>query len=349
MSCRPGRGCGPRARRPCPSSRRRGGRRRRGGGDDHRGLLRSWMARVRLRRGGPRRARAVHGGARAMGRGAGERVVARVVAVAPRRRDGVPADGLDGDQPGLLGRQGRVRVEPARQPRLAAAVGARAEPAEPLEIVDGDVAVAPTRCGACRASRSAWIADRGRQVVAAEVAGGHAVIVGAGARRLGRILVASPGHRPTPPRARRAPVRQTARVRRGDPALRLCPQRRPGGRPRVRRPRAQPRLRHLDPRPGASSRPRRPWRRLAMRAVERDAVVRIAAERARRPHHRADAPLADMVLNAGPRWTLRARRPTGSRPWSRRGRRGARRGGGRVARRAAGPHPRPANAWTSST
>src|SRR5437763_16365839 len=73
----------------------------------------------------------------------GERVVARVVPVTPRRRDGVIADQHDVDEARLLRRQDRRRIEPARQPCLAAAEGARAEPAEALEAVRRLVAVAP--------------------------------------------------------------------------------------------------------------------------------------------------------------------------------------------------------------
>src|SRR5438067_2544806 len=72
-----------------------------------------------------------------------ERVVARVVPVTPRRRDGVIADEHDVHEARLLSRQGRRGIEPARQPGLAAAEGTRAQPAEALETIRRLVAVAP--------------------------------------------------------------------------------------------------------------------------------------------------------------------------------------------------------------
>ena len=50
---------------------------------------------------------------------------------------------MDVGHPRLLGRQGRRAVEPAGQPGLAAAVGARAEPAQRREVVAAGVAVGP--------------------------------------------------------------------------------------------------------------------------------------------------------------------------------------------------------------
>src|SRR6476659_11023569 len=70
-----------------------------------------------------------------------ERVVARPVAVRPVRRDGVIADQVQVGELDLLRRQRRCAVEPARHAGLAAAVGARAEPAECLESVDSAVTV----------------------------------------------------------------------------------------------------------------------------------------------------------------------------------------------------------------
>src|SRR5262245_51486359 len=72
-----------------------------------------------------------------------ERVVARVVAVGPGRCHGVVADEVDVDHPRLLVGQRRVRVEPAGHARLAAAMGARAEPAQRGEVVAGRVTVLP--------------------------------------------------------------------------------------------------------------------------------------------------------------------------------------------------------------
>src|SRR4051794_38676394 len=72
-----------------------------------------------------------------------ERVVAGVVPVAPLRRDGIAPDEVNVDHPGLLRSERGPRVEPARHAGLATAVGARAEPAERNEVVDGLVAVLP--------------------------------------------------------------------------------------------------------------------------------------------------------------------------------------------------------------
>src|SRR3954466_15555849 len=72
-----------------------------------------------------------------------KRAVAGVVPVAPLRRDGIAPDEVDVDHPGLLRCEGGPRVEPAGHACLAAAIGARAEPAERDEVVDGLVAVLP--------------------------------------------------------------------------------------------------------------------------------------------------------------------------------------------------------------
>jgi hypothetical protein len=73
----------------------------------------------------------------------GEGVEARVVAVAPGGLDGVLTDQGDVDELDLGGAEGRVRVQPAGQARLAAAVGTGAEPAERLGVVGGPVTVSP--------------------------------------------------------------------------------------------------------------------------------------------------------------------------------------------------------------
>src|SRR5712671_3820370 len=72
---------------------------------------------------------------RALGAGAPiaqqpEGVVAGVVAVGPGGREGVLADEGDVGQGRLLGGEGRGGVEPTRQPRLATAERAGAEPAQ---------------------------------------------------------------------------------------------------------------------------------------------------------------------------------------------------------------------------
>ena len=73
----------------------------------------------------------------------GERVIAGVMAVTPGRGDRVLADQLQVHEPGLLGGEGRPRVEPARHARLSSAVGARTEPAQARRSERRDVAVRP--------------------------------------------------------------------------------------------------------------------------------------------------------------------------------------------------------------
>ena len=94
------------------------------------------------------------------------------MAVTPGRTEGIAADRLEVDEAGLLGRQDRVRVEPARRAGLAPAVGARAEPAEGLEAVDRDVTVGPLEADRARPPVGVD-PERGGEVVAAKVARGH--------------------------------------------------------------------------------------------------------------------------------------------------------------------------------
>ena len=122
--------------------------------DDHANSPWRWrVARARwARRTGGRRAHR----ARAAVAQQRERVVAGVVAVAPGRADGVAADELDVDEPGLLVGERRRRVQPAGQARLAAAVRAGAQPAQRARVVGGPVAVGPVD-RRVPAARSAWI------------------------------------------------------------------------------------------------------------------------------------------------------------------------------------------------
>src|SRR6185503_16559033 len=82
-------------------------------------------------------------GARAPVAQEAERVVASVVAVAPRRRDGVVADEVHVHEPGLLLGQRRRGVQPAGQARLAATERARAQPAQVVRAEHGPMAVLP--------------------------------------------------------------------------------------------------------------------------------------------------------------------------------------------------------------
>src|SRR4051812_28604786 len=94
---------------------------------------------------GCRRARATSGALAAWATVAQDRegVVAGVMPVAPLRCDGVAPDEVDVDHPRLLGRERRPGVEPARHAGLAAAIGARAQPPQRDEVVDGLVSVLP--------------------------------------------------------------------------------------------------------------------------------------------------------------------------------------------------------------
>src|SRR5579862_196747 len=72
-----------------------------------------------------------------------ERVVAGVVAVGPFWGDGIGADQVEVDEPRLVRGQRRSGVEPAGQARLAAAEGARAQPAQADRAVGRRMAVLP--------------------------------------------------------------------------------------------------------------------------------------------------------------------------------------------------------------
>ena len=67
----------------------------------------------------------------------------RIVAVAPRGLDGVVAHEREVYEPRLVRRQLGVAVEPAREPRLAAAVRAWAQPAQRHRVVHRLVTVRP--------------------------------------------------------------------------------------------------------------------------------------------------------------------------------------------------------------
>ena len=73
----------------------------------------------------------------------GERVVAGVMAVPPRRHERVVAHELHVNEPGLLRGQYGRRVEPAGKPCLTATMCTRAQPAKRSEVVCRPVAVRP--------------------------------------------------------------------------------------------------------------------------------------------------------------------------------------------------------------
>src|SRR5215217_77335 len=72
-----------------------------------------------------------------------ERVKARVMAVAPLRCDRIAADAVDGRHLRLGRGERRVRVKPTGYACLAAAVRARTQPTQGLEVVRGYVPVRP--------------------------------------------------------------------------------------------------------------------------------------------------------------------------------------------------------------
>src|SRR5439155_22263227 len=96
--------------------------------------------------------------------------------VAPLGSDRVVADEVDVDQSRLLGRERRLGIEPAGQPGLAAAEGARAQPAEGVEAVDGAVAVRPLDLEGARLAIGVD-ARREEVLVAGRVARRHVSIV----------------------------------------------------------------------------------------------------------------------------------------------------------------------------
>src|SRR5690242_12673415 len=94
-----------------------------------------------------------------------ERMEPGRVSVAPCRLDRVRADERHVHEPRLVRGQRGIGIQPARHACLAAAVGARAQPAKPRAVVPGLVAVGPGD------------GDGARSAVRVDPHGGHALIL----------------------------------------------------------------------------------------------------------------------------------------------------------------------------